>query len=81
LILGAALALWPPGWKAVAWSAITFALMHLQYHGFRVNGLSLAQLAWTLPTGAVFAVVAMRTRSLIVVLLLHIANNAIVLLS
>ena len=78
LVLGTALALWPRGRRAIVWSAVTFALLHLQYHGFRLDGLALAQLAWTLPAGLVFATVAARTESLALVYVLHVANNAIV---
>jgi len=81
LVLGAALAIWPRGWKAVAWSTAVFSLMHLQYHSFRLDQLALAQLAWTLPLGAVLATVAVRTRSLAVVMILHLVNNAIVVLA
>lgn len=80
LVLGAALAIWPKGWRAIAWSSAVFSLMHLQYHGFRLDGPALAQLAWTVPVGITFATVAQRTRSLVVVMLLHIVNNAITLL-
>ena len=81
LVLGAALAIWRTGWRPIAWSAVVFAAMHLQYHGFRLDGLALAQLVWTLPQGAMFATIAVRTRSLLFVVLLHIANNVLVFLA
>jgi membrane protease YdiL (CAAX protease family) len=85
LVLDAALGVWPargrgPGRGAYV-SAAVFALMHLQYHAFRVDTASLSQLAWTFPLGVILGWLGERTKSLWLAAATHAVNNAIVLLA
>ena len=73
LVLVAALHLWParadrPAF-AVLYCAVVFSLMHLQY------GASTAQLAWTLPAGALLAWMTVRSRSLWPAWVVHVLGN------
>jgi len=86
VVLGAALRLWPatpgarPG-RAALLSALVFALLHHQHHGFRLDGAAWAQVAWTLPLGVLLGWLVEQTRSLWPAVGLHLLNNAIVLLA
>ena len=44
-------------------SAAIFALMHLQYHAFRLDAASLSQVAWTFPFGILLGWIVERTGS------------------
>jgi membrane protease YdiL (CAAX protease family) len=77
LVLSAAERVMPAG-RALVFSALVFALMHLQYHAFRIDAASCAQLAWTFPFGILLAWLAQRTGSLWPSLALHWLNNALV---
>jgi len=48
---------WPtPGrWGPVAATTVPFALQHFQFHGYRLSGAALLQVAFTVPMGIVFA--------------------------
>ena len=82
LVLTAAARIWPPSdlrpSRAVFFAATTFSLMHLQYHSFRFDSASCAQLAWTFPFGVLTGWMAERTGSLWPSFALHLLNNALV---
>lgn len=81
LVLGLALVRWPASQhprRALVFSSVVFAAMHLQYHHFDL-GAAYLQMAWTLPAGYVFGLVALRTRSVGVAWIVHVINNLIVL--
>ena len=56
-------------------SSVLFSAHHLQLHGFNITPFVLAQLAFTLPMGLVFARVRMLTGSIWPGLLLHVLTN------
>jgi membrane protease YdiL (CAAX protease family) len=82
LVLTAATRFWPPAGdrpsRAVLFSAAIFALMHLQYHAYRFDSASLAQVAWTFPMGILLGWIVERTGSLWPSLALHVLNNVLV---
>jgi membrane protease YdiL (CAAX protease family) len=66
---------------AIFWSVAIFALMHHQHHGFRFDASAWLQVAWTVPLGAVTAVLTVRSRSLMPAVLVHGLDNLIVYLA
>lgn len=61
-------------------TAVLFAVAHLQYHGFRLTGPALSQVAYTLPMGLLFGWLRERTGSLWPPVGLHAATNVLRLL-
>jgi membrane protease YdiL (CAAX protease family) len=72
------------GWSSRARSlllvlatSVAFALAHLQYHGFDLDGRTLAQIAYTVPAGLVFGLLRLRTGGILWPALTHSAANSL----
>lgn len=76
LIFEQARRLWTETASPAIWlSTIAFSLHHIQLHRFPLDKAALAQLAFTVPMGLVFAQLRERSGSLWPALLLHVATN------
>jgi membrane protease YdiL (CAAX protease family) len=60
----------------IAWSAVCFALHHLQLHGYQLTPSALLQVAFALPMGWAFGTLRSLSGSLWPGLALHVATNA-----
>ncbi|MBE0411245.1 MAG: CPBP family intramembrane metalloprotease, partial [Anaerolineales bacterium] len=65
-------------WSDTIWlTGLAFGIMHLQYHHFQVNLVSIVQMSYTFVMGLLLGVIRVGTKSVVQPMFVHSAFNSI----